>query len=564
MKSRTIIIVFSLVIGIFALLGWRLFYLQYCRADYYRQISHKQQHAIVTDQPQRGIILDSRGRILAASNSAQTVFAEPRRIADVKDIAIKLQQILDIPGHDICRIIQESKNPGFAPIMNGITPAQRSSIINAGIRGIGIQSNWQRHYPMGRLASHITGFIGTEQSGLAGVELKYDKLLRGAEGKNVVLVDAHREPIGTRTPNSFARDGSGLILTIDATIQQFARSALLKQYEAYRADSAVAIVMEPWTGAILAMVCLPDFAPADFATQPAQVLRNSAICGPFEPGSIFKPIVVALALDAGVIDYDEIIFCENGSYRGKGFRRIGEFGSHQFGDLSVRDILVKSSNIGMAKIGQRMGRQRLYEGLKLFGLGAQTGIDLPGEDYGLLYPLAKWTDSSVTRIPFGHEVAATALQIARAYCSLANGGRLVQPYVVQAVVDDNGNARQLHKHGSLAAHVIKPEVADWIVRRALTGVATEGTGTKAASDKWEVFGKTGTANIAMNDQKGYDQTNYVASFVGGAPAEHPEVVILVSIRKPDKSLGRGYSGGTVAAPVFKEILEQTLNYLNRR
>jgi len=454
MKSRTIIIVFSLVIGIFALLGWRLFYLQYCRADYYRQISHKQQHAIVTDQPQRGIILDSRGRILAASNSAQTVFAEPRRIADVKDIAIKLQQILDIPGHDICRIIQESKNPGFAPIMNGITPAQRSSIINAGIRGIGIQSNWQRHYPMGRLASHITGFIGTEQSGLAGVELKYDKLLRGAEGKNVVLVDAHREPIGTRTPNSFARDGSGLILTIDATIQQFARSALLKQYEAYRADSAVAIVMEPWTGAILAMVCLPDFAPADFATQPAQVLRNSAICGPFEPGSIFKPIVVALALDAGVIDYDEIIFCENGSYRGKGFRRIGEFGSHQFGDLSVRDILVKSSNIGMAKIGQRMGRQRLYEGLKLFGLGAQTGIDLPGEDYGLLYPLAKWTDSSVTRIPFGHEVAATALQIARAYCSLANGGRLVQPYVVQAVVDDNGNARQLHKHGSLAAHVI--------------------------------------------------------------------------------------------------------------
>ena len=564
MKSRTIIIVFSLVIGIFALLGWRLFYLQYCRADYYRQISHKQQHAIVTDQPQRGIILDSRGRILAASNSAQTVFAEPRRIADVKDIAIKLQQILDIPGHDICRIIQESKNPGFAPIMNGITPAQRSSIINAGIRGIGIQSNWQRHYPMGRLASHITGFIGTEQSGLAGVELKYDKLLRGAEGKNVVLVDAHREPIGTRTPNSFARDGSGLILTIDATIQQFARSALLKQYEAYRADSAVAIVMEPWTGAILAMVCLPDFAPADFATQPAQVLRNSAICGPFEPGSIFKPIVVALALDAGVIDYDEIIFCENGSYRGKGFRRIGEFGSHQFGDLSVRDILVKSSNIGMAKIGQRMGRQRLYEGLKLFGLGAQTGIDLPGEDYGLLYPLAKWTDSSVTRIPFGHEVAATALQIARAYCSLANGGRLVQPYVVQAVVDDNGNARQLHKHGSLAAHVIKPEVADWIVRQALTGVVTEGTGTKAASDKWEVFGKTGTANIASTQQKGYDQTNYVASFVGGAPAENPQVVILVSIRKPDKSLHKGYSGGTVAAPVFKEILEQTLNYLNRR
>lgn len=563
MRSKTINVILSLAIGIFALLSWRLFYLQYCRADDYRQSSHRQQHTVITHQPQRGFILDTRGRILAASNRAQTVFAEPRGVADPKEAATKLQEILDFPGHEICRIIQESNNPGFARIKTGITPAQHRSITNAGIRGIGIQSNWQRYYPMGRLTSHITGFVGTEQSGLAGVELKYDAQLRGAEGQNVILVDAHRQPIGMRPPDDIACDGSGLILTIDATIQQLARSALSKQCEAYRAESATAIVMDPWTGAILAMVCLPDFDPSNFGTESEQLFRNRVITDPFEPGSIFKPIVVALALDAGVIDYDEIIFCENGNYRGKGFRKIGEFGNHQFGDLCIRDILVKSSNIGMAKIGQRMGRQRLYEGLKLFGLGAGTGIDLPGEDSGLLYPVAKWTDSSVTRIPFGHEIAATALQIARAYCTLANGGRVVQPYVVRAVVDSTGNVRQLRLRGSLAGHVIKPEVANWIVRQALTGVVTEGTGKKAASKKWHVFGKTGTANIAGSVQKGYDQTNYVASFVGGAPAEKPQVVILVSIRKPDKSLRKGYSGGTVAAPVFKEILEQTLNYLHR-
>jgi len=564
MKSRTIVIVLSLTIGMFALLGGRLLYLQYCRADYYRQTSHKQQHAIINQQPQRGTILDCRGRILAASNSTRTVFAEPRAIADVKDTAMKLQDILNFPGHEICRIIQESKNPGFARIITGITPTQRRSITNARIRGVGIQSIWQRYYPMGRLASHITGFVGTEQSGLAGVELKYDTQLRGTPGRNLIVVDAKRHPIGMRLPDDIASDGSGLILTIDTTIQQFARSALLKQYEAYHAESATAIVMDPWTGAIGAMVCLPDFDPSNFSTESEQMFRNRVITDPFEPGSIFKPIVAALALDAGVIDYDEIIFCELGSYRGKGFRRISEFGNHRYADLSIRDILVKSSNIGMAKIGRRMGRKKLHEGLKLFGFGAQTGIDLPGEDSGLLYPVAKWTDSSVTRIPFGHEIAATALQMARAYCILTNGGRLVQPYVVQAIVDNTGRVRQLRRRGSPAGHVIKPEVANWIVRQALTGVVTEGTGTKAASKICQAFGKTGTANIARPDQKGYDQTNYIASFVGGAPAEKPQVIILVSIRKPDKSLGKGYSGGTVAAPVFKEILEKTLTYLNRQ
>lgn len=564
MKSKAIIIIIStLLTVVFGLLGWQLFCLQYYPADDYRSGSKKQQHAVITQKPQRGVIVDSRGRILAASNKIETVFAEPRAIADVKKVAMCLQQILDFPGHEICGIIYESKNPGFSNIKTGITAAEREAIKKAKIRGIGIQSNWQRHYPMAQLTSHIIGFVGTDQIGLAGIELKYDGQLRGTEGRNVIFVDALRQPIGMREPDTIIKDGFGLILTIDSTIQQFARDALSKQYRAYRAESAVAIVMDPWTGAILAMVSLPDFDPANFSTSGAQTLRNRVLTDPFEPGSIFKPIVAALALDAGIIDYEEKIFCENGSYRGKGFARIGEFGNHQFGDLSVRQILVKSSNIGMAKIGQRMKRQKLHEGLKLFGFGVQTDIDLPGEDTGILYATAKWTDSSVTRIPFGHEIAVTALQIARAYCTLANGGRVVRPHLVRAIVDNTGKVTKLKQAQSLAGHIIKSEVANWIVQKALTGVVKEGTGKKAASGKWEVFGKTGTANIARSDQKGYDQTNYIASFAGGAPAERPEVVILVSIRKPDTTLGKGYSGGMVAAPVFKEVLEKTLNYLHR-
>jgi cell division protein FtsI/penicillin-binding protein 2 len=565
MKSKTaIIIILTLLIVIFGLLLCRLLYLQYWRVNDYHAGSQRQQHAILSQKPQRGIIVDARGRILAASNKIETLFVEPGIISDVKDVAMKLQQILDVPGHEICRIIYESKNPGFAKIKTPINSAERDAVREARIRGVGIQSSWQRYYPMGPLTSHIIGFVGTDQTPLAAIELKYDRQLQGSEGRNVILVDALRKPIGMKKSGAIVKDGFGLVLTIDATIQEFARSALEKQYRAYRAESAVALVINPWTGAILAMISLPDFDPAGFAAAQSQTLRNRTITDPFEPGSIFKPIVAALALDAGVIDYDEIIFCELGSYRGKGFRRIGEFGNHQFADLSIREILVKSSNIGMAKIGRRTGKRKLYDGLKLFGLGAPTGIDLPGEDSGLVYPLPKWTGSSVTRVPFGHEIAVTALQIARAYCTLANGGRLVTPYLVSAIVDNTGEVTELKRPPSLAGHIVKTEVANWIVREALTGVVTEGTGTKAASKKWHVFGKTGTANIAKSDRKGYDQTNYIASFAGGAPAERPEVVILVSIRKPDKSLGKGYSGGTVAAPVFKDILEKTLNYLHRQ
>jgi cell division protein FtsI (penicillin-binding protein 3) len=283
----------------------------------------------------------------------------------------------------------------------------------------------------------------------------------------------------------------------------------------------------------------------------------------FEPGSVIKPIAAAIAIDSGVVNLNEKIFCENGSYHGRGFGQIGEYGNHRFADLTVREILVQSSNIGMAKIGQRLGGEKLYKGLKLFGFGKKTGIDLPGESEGLLWPVEKWTGYSVTRIPFGQEISVTAIQLVRAFCILANGGLCVEPYVVKAIVGNDGRLVKMKRPPPAVGYVVKPEVANWLVSEAMTGVVNEGTGKKAALKKWQVFGKTGTANIAKKDEKGYSERDYVASFIGGTPVEQPAVVVLVSIRKPNVKLGKGYTGGTVAAPIAAKILEKTLNYLEQ-
>lgn len=515
----------------------------------------------MTQKPQRGPILDCQGRVLAASNEIQTIFAEPRIIKKPKATSNELAPVLDTGAHIICKLITESKNPGFVKIKVGATQAQCNGARK--IYGIGVQSDWQRHYPAGPLVSHIVGFTSLDNRGLSGIELKFNKELTGLLGQDIFLADSRRRPIKLKQQNSMLKDGVGIILTVDATIQQFARAELKSQLESYEAESAVAIVAEPKTGAILAMVSLPDFDPNNIRSTDPNYFRNRALTDPFEPGSILKPLVVAIALDAAVIDYNEKIFCENGNYRGKGFGRIGEYRDRQYGNLAIKEILVHSSNIGMAKIGQKLGKKRLYKGLRLFGFGKKTGLDLPGEAPGLLWPVKNWTGYSVTRIPFGQEISVTAIQLLRAFCILANGGRAVRPYVVKAVVDTDGKVTKLKQPTRSVGFVIKPEVAKWVISEALTAVVDRGTGRRAKLEKWKVFGKTGTADIAKADARGYSEAT-IASFIAGAPAEDPRIVVLVSIRRPNKKLGKGYTGGVVASPVAAKIIEKTLTYLERR
>lgn len=560
--SGIMLICLFLLVG-FTGLAARLFDLQFQEKQRFEDASRVQRFAVVRQTPQRGLITDCRGRVLAASNMIYNVFAEPRMLEDAeryKLTAAALQPILQLPGHELAKQILEARNPGFVRIQREITSVQRQAILEARISGVGIEEAWKRYYPAGVLTCHVIGFVGGEAKGLAGLELKYDSVLEGRQGQETYVVDVFRRPLAAdpegRSP---VRNGDNLVLTIDTVIQQYVREALQSQMEAYEAESAVGIVMDPWTGAILAMVSLPDFDPKEFSTASSDQLKNRILSDPYEPGSIFKPVVAALALDSGAITMEEKFDCEDGYWASYG--GIHEFGNHQYGNLNVREIILHSSNIGMAKIGLKMDQRALHDGLRLFGFASPTGVDLSGEEPGLLRPTSRWSKYSPTRIAFGHEVSVTAIQVARAYCILANGGTLIQPHLVRAVVDADGKLTDVTPTVVGAGYVLKPETAHWIVREALTAVVKEGTGDKAAIEGVKVFGKTGTANIAL-PTGGYDTSNYVSTFVGGAPAEHPRVIVLASLRKPNRSLGKGYSGGRVAAPVFREILENTLAYLD--
>jgi cell division protein FtsI/penicillin-binding protein 2 len=558
----TIAVLLTALLASFGLLGWRLYQLQFQQSEYFMETSQRRQNSVLPLHALRGTMVDCRGNVLAASNTSDELFIEPRRLPDpekLKETAMKLQDIVLLPGPEICRMIYESGNPGYVSIQTGLTFAQRQAVMKLNLPGVGIQNQWRRYYPMGNLTGHVVGFIGADSTALAGVELKYNDILQGQEGQNMFLVDVSRNPIAYRPDQSRpAVDGQSLILTIDTAIQQFTRAALESKMKEYQAESATGIVMNPNTGAILAMVSLPDFDPAKFNTEKPQRLKNRILTDPYEPGSIIKPIVASIALDTGAIDYKQVFYCEDGYW---GRYRIGEFGNHRYGSFTIREILVHSSNIGMAKVGLAMGQKRLYEGMKLFGFGQKTGIDLPGEEPGQLHPISRWSGFSVTRIPFGHEILVNSIQIVRAYCILANGGSLVTPYIVRAAVDAQGNMTELHRPSGNTGFIVKPEVAHWIVRKALVGVVEEGTGDKADLEDVQVWGKTGTANIAL-PTGGYDTSNYIASFVGGAPDVDPKIVVMVSICKPNRALNLGYSGGRVAAPVAGEIIQKTLHYLN--
>lgn len=556
-----------LLILVIAFVGliMRCFYLQYFKNDHYTEICLNQL-SYQQWQPQRGPIFDTRLRLLAASNRVQNIFAEPRALGDVdevKETSIKLASFMDVGAHVICSQILDSLNPGYTKIKEDATLEQ--CLAAQKIRGVAVQTDYRRTYPMGSLMAHIVGFTSKDNHGLEGIELKFDEELRGTDSKNVFFADVRRRPIRLKEQNGILNDGVGIILTVDATIQQFVREELTKQYEEFEAESAMAIVANPKTGEILAMVSVPDYDPNNPLGTDPNNLRNRLVTDQFEPGSMIKPIVTAIALEKGAIRKDETIYCENGDYFGKSFGRINEYKNHRFGNLKIREILIKSSNIGMAKMGQKMGQETLYEGLKKFGFGELTGIELPGEVEGLLRPLSMWSGYSVTRIPYGYEVNVTSMQMLRAYCILANGGRLVRPYLVKAVIDNKGEIVQMKRPMPPVGYIIKPEVAKWLITDALVGVVNErndgGTGWRAKLDKWQVFGKTGTANIAKVGQKGYEDNSNIASFVAGAPAEDPAIVVLVSIRRPNGKLGKGDSGGAVASPVAGRIIERTLTYM---
>ncbi len=577
-------VVFGLVVilGISGLTA-RMIYLQFVRGQVYQAKAEDNRTVTQAIPSTRGLIYDRKGRLLVSNEPAYAIKIRPSDLpfSQRAQVVARLSSLLGIDQADINVTIYSNPGTRFDPVrIAQDVPMATANIIaeeRLALPGVEVAVESKRHYVDGPLMSQIIGYTGAIDAatpkelkdsgyqsddliGRAGVEATYEETLRGTYGQETVERDATGRKLRVLTTDRAAQAGDSLNLTIDTREQKLAEKAVTWAMRRAGLKRGVMIVMNPQTGEILAMVSLPDYDPTNFSEYAARKndpLKNRVVADPYEPGSIFKPIAASVALDAGAIDYNDVIFCENGYFSRY---KISEYMNHVYGNLSVKMIIAKSSNIGMAKIGLKLGQKRLHDGLRLFGFGQSTGLDLPGEDAGIFRPTNKWDGWTVTRIPFGHAISVTAIQILRAYCIIANGGSAVAPHIVRAVVDDQGTIRKYVYPAPLTGYIIKPEVAKWIREEALVAVVNEGTGDQAKLKDIQTFGKTGTANIAIPGGRGYDTANYIASFVGGAPPEKPELMVLVSIGRPNRALGKGYSGGRVAAPVFKEIMEEILKY----
>ena len=550
------IILGLIVVSLAALLG-RCTFLQVGRAarDLHRQ-AFKQHKQTINLSASRGSILDCKNRVLAADIRATGVFADPEILADPVLAASKLAPILATPAQELFAEILQAKNSRFVWLKRNVPEHVAQQVSSLAIYGISLQSYQRRIYPQGSLAGQLLGFIGLDRVGLEGLERQFDLELTGHDGYRRRIADTHRRPLGSSAggyrPN---RDGANVVLTIDSAIQQITAQQLSQTCLQYKAKWGVALVMDPNSGQILAMANWPTFAPAQFRTTSPEFRRNRCLTDVYEPGSTFKPFIAAQALQASLFGPDEQIFCHHGFYR-TGGRTLHDHGSG-YDNLSFEDIVVKSSNIGMAIIGQRMGNAHLYRSLRSFGFGQATGIDLPGESPGIVAPLNKWTSYSTTSIPMGQEIGVTALQLLRAFSAIANDGLLYRPTIVREVISPDGDVFWRSPPQDQPQRVLSPEVAQLMRRRVLANVVERGTGTKAKILGWRVFGKTGTSQVP--GPGGYLPDAFVASFIGGAPLTKPRLCVLVSVGQPDRSIG--YYGGTVAAPAVGAILEQALAYL---
>ncbi|ACM19136.1 peptidoglycan transglycosylase and transpeptidase FtsI [Geotalea daltonii FRC-32] len=545
-------IIGAVFVSIFVLIAARAFYLQVVKKESLVKLAEKQHQRIVPLTPVRGAIFDSNNAPLALSIEMDSCFAEPRNVENIPDAAAKLAPLLSMPAEQVEKKLKGSRN--FVWLQRRMAPDQAAAIKALALEGIGFVKESKRFYPNSEIAAHVVGFTGMDPEGLEGIELKYDSTILGSTGYLVTERDAlGREVYSKGTVVKNPAKGQNVTLTLDKNIQYIAEKELIKAVETNGAKAGIALVMEPATGRILAMANYPNFNPNTFSKYAQQALRNRSIADSFEPGSTFKIFLAATALEQKAIRPGDGFNCENGSYS-IGGRTIHD--THKYGYLSIAQILKYSSNIGAAKIGARLGNDKLYAGLTGFGFGEKTGVDLPGESSGTLRNKSQWFGVDLATISFGQGVTATPLQIATGVSAVANGGLLMKPYLVEKISDDNGNVVRSFAP-EVKRRVISEETAKTVARMLEGVVAEGGTGVNAAVDGYRSAGKTGTAQKVDHLTRGYSADKRTASYVGFVPLEKPRLTILVVVDEPKTS---SY-GGIVAAPAFSAIAEQSLCYL---
>ncbi len=495
--------------------------------------------------------------LMAGSRRVACCFVDPKVLGEegLDRAAIGVGEALGLDPIELQEMFLWRRRGRYVVIKRDIAAREVQAVRALGLRSVGVAYEWWREYPNGSLAATVLGFRRRDNVAGGGLELSHDSYLGAVNGLRVSLADARRRPVWPVAEKSVTpSDGNNVFLCLDAVIQGYLQRAVTESARRFGAKWATGLVVEPKTGRILAMCSAPTFDPNGYnRSQPAQRV-NRAISIPYEPGSAAKPLFAAAAVDAGVMNYQTRIYCEQGRYESRGGGVITDHGS-RYGWLTLAEVIQKSSNPGMAKVGEALGNRRLWTTARRFGLGTKTGIQLLGESRGVVRPLRRWNGYSLRRVPFGHEVSATALQLAMAFSSLANGGLLLKPRIIDHIRGLNGEIIWRSRR-EVVRRVLSPSVAAETLS-VLRGVVERGTGKACRMARWTSFGKTGTAEIA--GPGGYIEGAYTATFVGGAPAGSPKVICLISVYWPDNL--RGHYGGTVAAPQVKRVIEQTLWYM---
>lgn len=499
----------------------------------------------------RGTILDRKGRVLATTRVANKLFVDPVLIVDHSSFSEKVGYGLGYDPVDIELTLAARPNSRYVVLDRRLNDSRVQQLKDLDLPGLATDPFLVRDYPQGPLAGQLIGFVGADGKGLEGLEQLYNKRITATDGRVRYQRDARGRALWVDSGNyQKPKDGENLRLSIDAVIQSFAETNLAEAVEKYNAQSGQLVVIDPHTGEVLALANYPSFDPTYFNTSKPEMRRNRVVTDVFEPGSIFKPIIWSAMTQLGAADPNEKIdTTTTGVHRTSKGRRLRDAKPH--GVITWDEVLIYSSNIGMAIVAERVGAEKLHEAMVRFGFGKPTGSGLPGEVGGVVHPVKKWTHYSVTSVPMGQEVSVTPLQMVRAFSAIANGGVLLTPTVTPVL----GPGSELTPPG---VRVLDKNVADY-TRSVLRRQVTEGGGQKANSKLYDLFGKSGTAQLPNFKQGGYYQDRYVSSYIGGAPLDSPRLVVGCFIQQPDKSVG--HYGGIVSGPAVMRVMEQSLMYL---
>ncbi len=549
LRARVLILAALLAVGFTGLTG-RLAWLQIVRRADLAQLAERQYSRTVVLPGERGAIVDRNGEPLATSSPAESLFAQPRAVGDPVRVAARLAPLIDVPERELHAALTGPRS--FVWLRRKLPPAVAAQVKALREPGLGFVPEPLRLYPNRELAAHVVGFDGVD-GGLEGIERAANAALLGTPGKAIVGRDALGREVVTEAVLTQPAPGHGVMLTIDKTIQYLAEREIDAAFRRTRARAAMAIVLDPRTGDVLALAIRPTFNPNTFLDVPSKdYWRNRAVTDPFEPGSTFKVILAAAALEEGVVHPDDRIWAENGSLK------IAKTTIHdwkKFGWLTFGEVLQNSSNVGSIKVGLALGRDRYYRYMTAFGFGAPTGVGLAGESRGLLRDPQRWSALSLPTMSIGQEVSVTALQLVAAFGAVANGGTLMQPRLVKAEFDAAGRETRRFEPRAVR-QVISPETARTLTR-LLTRVVEAGTGHLAAIPGYDVAGKTGTAQKLDPATHRYSRAPGVLSFVGFVPADDPRLVMLVMLDEPKNESW----GSEAAAPIFSAIGGQVLRYL---